>query len=383
MGGRGGIPPCECPSARDRQPFEPDGVNPPGGRLQNVAAVAAAQAGRRHAGGGTRRPECPPQPGDEALQSHLDSRRRRVTPQLVDQRFDGDHLVEPEHEGGEQRPLLGAADLDDPAPLGDQFDVAEQPELDAFVPRVHRPSRPVGAQRTGARGARTAQAAAGCWFRGRTGEAEMSGTASLHQARAALSAVSARTADLVGSTADTTVVIPGSSSSVREAAVHLAVLGCRYAGMVLGEPIQYPSLPPAEYARRDQELTVDIPEARPTALSVLVREGAERLVAATAACEEDRHVRFDGGVVLQIPDLLGIAVGEHLLHGREMAVALGRPWPIDPGHTAVALVGYGARDGRLPTREAREHRPELALVLQELFWCPTYRQSRLMQEVNP
>lgn len=210
----------------------------------------------------------------------------------------------------------------------------------------------------------------------------MSGTAPLHQARAALSAVSARTADLVGSTADTTVVIPGSSSSVRDAAVHLAVTGCRYAGMVLGEPIQYPSLTPAEYARRDEELAADIPEARPTALSVLVLDGAERLVAATAACDEDRHVRFDGGVVVRVSRLVGLAVGEHLLHGWDMAVALGRPWPIDPDHAAVALVGHGARDGRRPGRGAGVHRPELALVPEARFECPTYRQSRLRQEMS-
>jgi hypothetical protein len=33
---------------------------------------------------------------------------------------------------------------------------------------------------------------------------------------------------------------------------------------------------------------------------------------------------------------VGIAVAEHLLHGYDIAVAVGRPWPIDPGTLEVA-----------------------------------------------
>lgn len=168
----------------------------------------------------------------------------------------------------------------------------------------------------------------------------------LHEARTALSVVSARSAGLVGASSDTAMAIPGSSWTVREAAVHLAVIGFRYAGMVHGEPIQYPSLAPEECARRDDELNADIPERRASELAALVRDGTERLLAATASCENAREVLFDGGVVLPIRHLVGIAVAEHLLHGYDIAVALRRPWRIDPDHAAQGFLGCRARDDR-------------------------------------
>jgi hypothetical protein len=50
--------------------------------------------------------------------------------------------------------------------------------------------------------------------------------------------------------------------------------------------------------------------------------------------------------VLGFRHLVGIAVAEHLLHGYDMAVALSRPWPIDPDHAAVGVIGYGACEGQ-------------------------------------
>jgi uncharacterized protein (TIGR03083 family) len=172
----------------------------------------------------------------------------------------------------------------------------------------------------------------------------MSETGTLRTARAALSVVSARTAGLVALAPDTAIAIPGSSWRVREAAVHLAVVGFRYAGMVHGERIQFASLTPDECARRNDELNADIPESRPIPLAALVREGAAGLLTATASCTDARMVLFDGGVTLRIGQLVGIAVAEHLLHGYDMAVAVGQPWPIDPEHAAAGLIGYHARN---------------------------------------
>jgi hypothetical protein len=42
---------------------------------------------------------------------------------------------------------------------------------------------------------------------------------------------------------------------------------------------------------------------------------------------------------------VGTALAEHLLHGYDMALAVGRPWPIDPRHAALGLFGYGRSCG--------------------------------------
>jgi hypothetical protein len=173
----------------------------------------------------------------------------------------------------------------------------------------------------------------------------MTGTTLLNEVRTALSVVSARTAGLVESLSDTTVPIPGSAWCVREAAVHLAMVGFRYAGMVHGEPNQYPSLAPEDCARLNDQLNADIPESDPGKLADLMHDGTESLLAATALCDDTQDVLFDCGAVMTIPHLVGTALAEHLLHGYDMAVAVGQPWPIDPHHAALGLFGYGPRYG--------------------------------------
>jgi predicted enzyme related to lactoylglutathione lyase len=159
----------------------------------------------------------------------------------------------------------------------------------------------------------------------------------LATARTALSAVAVRTADLIALAPDTTVRIRGSSWTVREAALHLAVVGFRYAGMVHGEQIQLPSLAHEEYARRNDELNADVPETRPAALAALVRDGTAGLLAATASSPDARTVLFDGGVVLSVAQLIGVAVAEHLRHGADLAATIGQPWTIDPAHVAIGI----------------------------------------------
>lgn len=168
----------------------------------------------------------------------------------------------------------------------------------------------------------------------------MAATTMLNAVSAALSVVSARTADLLQSLPHTAVAIPGFSWTVREAAVHLAMVGFRYAGMVDGEPTQYHSLAPEICARLNDQLNADIPESNPHKLAVLMREGTERFLSATESCDDTQDVLFDCAAVMAIPHLVGITVAEHLLHGYDIAVAVGRPWPIEPHHAALGLFGY-------------------------------------------
>jgi hypothetical protein len=169
-------------------------------------------------------------------------------------------------------------------------------------------------------------------------------TTTLNEARTALSVVSTRTAALVATVPDTAAEIPGSVWTVREAAVHLALIGFRYAGMVHGEPNQYPSLDPEECARLNDQLNADIPETDPGRLAGLIGQGTERLLAATVPCDDATDVLFDGGTMITVPDLVATALAKHLLHGYDMAVAVSRPWPISRRHATLALPGCKTAD---------------------------------------
>ena len=173
----------------------------------------------------------------------------------------------------------------------------------------------------------------------------MAGTTILEQVRAALREASARTTGLIEALPDTGVPIPGSRWTVREAAVHLVNVGVRYAAMVQGESVQYPSLAPEECARLNGQLIADIPECDPVKLAALIQEGTDRLLDASARSDDEQEVRWHCETCITIPHLLAIAMAEHLIHGYDIAVAARRPWPITPDQATLALFGYGVAYG--------------------------------------
>ena len=183
----------------------------------------------------------------------------------------------------------------------------------------------------------------------------MPGTSRLHEVRTALSVVSHRTERLARSLTETDVRIEGSAWTVREAAIHVAMVGFRYAGMIRGEPNQYPSLDPEACARLNDQLNADIPESNPDRLAALVREATACLLGAAVSCIDTHGVLFHGETLITAPALLGSALAEHLVHGHDMALAIGRPWPIDAHHAGLALLGSGPGHG---------------------FGCPSASQSR-------
>lgn len=53
---------------------------------------------------------------------------------------------------------------------------------------------------------------------------------------------------------------------------------------------------------------------------------------------------------LDLARLVCIIVGEHLIHGYDIATADGHPWPIEPDHAKLVLYGYGPHSASSSTR---------------------------------
>jgi uncharacterized protein (TIGR03083 family) len=180
----------------------------------------------------------------------------------------------------------------------------------------------------------------------------MQTTTVLGEARAALETVAGRIAVLLRSVPTATVSIPGSVWTVRDAAVHLAdaaavcsevangvrspIAGRLDAnGRLIRNGVHYREAIAVNTARR----LADIPETDPTRLARLLLDGARSLVDASAGRPDDQPVSFHCGLPFTLAGLVCANLGEQIVHGFDIASAVGLPFPIDPVHAALAAEG--------------------------------------------
>jgi uncharacterized protein (TIGR03083 family) len=165
----------------------------------------------------------------------------------------------------------------------------------------------------------------------------------LAAAREALTVMAERYARLVEGLDDMSVPIPGSDWTVRDAAVHLSRHGHRYTAMVRGEfsvaavPIDKEFLDARARAIIDENLETD-----PKKLADQIRESYALLIDLTATVPADRTIDYFGGLRPDFATTVSLVVGEPVLHGYDIATAVGVPWPIDPAHAALAASGWRA-----------------------------------------
>lgn len=162
----------------------------------------------------------------------------------------------------------------------------------------------------------------------------------LGAARAALEVAAARVGALIAAAPDSSTPIPGSTWTVRDAAVHLAGGGHRYAALVEGAPSPVTHLDVEFMAARARALIDAEPESDPARLADMVTTGFGRVLTATANCAGDEVVDYHCGTRPDVARLVGVSLGEALLHGYDLAVALGVPWPIDRRDAALVLRGH-------------------------------------------
>lgn len=168
----------------------------------------------------------------------------------------------------------------------------------------------------------------------------MSEATVLAQARSALEVTARRTADLLRSLPDLHAPIPGSEWTMREAAVHLVSHAGISMDIAAGMPSPIGSMTKEELGEQNARRLGDIPQSDPEKVAGLLTEAVAGLLEATACRSADQAVVFHAGVTMDLAGLMCISLGEHLLHGYDMARAAGAPWPVDPRHALLVHSAY-------------------------------------------
>ena len=168
----------------------------------------------------------------------------------------------------------------------------------------------------------------------------MDATELLGQSRDAIAGATERVAELIASIPDPLALAPDSPWTVRDFAAHLILAGGQYTDMAHGVPSPYQSVEPtylhAEFTRRQ----ADIAETDPTKLSRLFVDAMEGYLDATSDLPGDTPVIMHGQNPYTVAGMAGVLLGEELLHGYDIATAIGRPWPLDPADTELVLAAY-------------------------------------------
>jgi uncharacterized protein (TIGR03083 family) len=179
----------------------------------------------------------------------------------------------------------------------------------------------------------------------------MDPTSILEEGRSAIAAVTARLAELLRSAEGSGTRIPGAEWTVREAAVHLVNFSAVNADVAAGMPSPRLSLDKGQVAADNDRRIADVPESDPDKLARLVADGVDRFLEATAGRPGDQEVTWHCGLKMGLAELAGVELGELILHGYDMAAAVGFPWPIDPVHAQLVLFGYGPAFGLVVNQE--------------------------------
>lgn len=162
----------------------------------------------------------------------------------------------------------------------------------------------------------------------------------LHEARVAVEVLADRVGELLRAQPSLAAAV-STLWSARDAAAHLVSGTALYRELATGAVSPVAEMTPAALACCNAERLADIAETGPTALATALGTVADRYLDATADRPGDRPVAWHAGIPVDLAQLTCVLLGEYVLHGYDIAAAVGAPWPIVPAHAALTLYGYG------------------------------------------
>ena len=170
----------------------------------------------------------------------------------------------------------------------------------------------------------------------------------LGEARSALANAARRTAELLGSIDDPALAVHRSTWNVGEVGAHLAVALSGFTDAARGDyGAMAPFIPPTGlFADRLSAVTAGSVAAEterdPQVLGRLIVQRADGFVESTAALSDHERIAtpwYGDGASLSVAAATAMLVGEQILHGYDVAVALGRSWPISVMEAHLILRG--------------------------------------------
>lgn len=148
-----------------------------------------------------------------------------------------------------------------------------------------------------------------------------------------------RVAELLARVRDPAANVPGMEWTVGEVVAHLALVGEAYTGYARGatEPfVDVSDVAGGSLARTSAARLAAEPERDVSVLATRVTSAGSSLLAATEDVDATTPVTWNGQVV-PVSAMLGIALGEYLVHGLDIARALSTKWPISAGDARLVL----------------------------------------------
>lgn len=128
--------------------------------------------------------------------------------------------------------------------------------------------------------------------------------------------------------------VPGLEWDVGTLGAHLVTIPQRYLALVAGDPVEWPG----EMAPFNERLIAELGERDPEKLAALLEQGHTALMEA-AGEDGARPIRWFFDVDMDIATLGAIGLGELVVHGLDLARAVGQRWEITRDQAATALLG--------------------------------------------
>lgn len=144
--------------------------------------------------------------------------------------------------------------------------------------------------------------------------------------------------ELALSVVDPAVPVPATPPwTIADVFGHVAMEPRRYRDLARGQGT-WPSRAAELPAFNDQQIA-SLSTRDLGTLAGMLRADLDDFLATIDELGPDARMMFDGDQEIRVDRSLGTLIGEFIVHGHDIAAALGRSWPIDPEHVPMVLTG--------------------------------------------